>query len=490
MPIAYRTGGRSLMCLVLSACWAASASPTQHAPVAPPASPPPQAAEPEGLGSEFLAPAKMTLSAALDYALKHQPAVRAALARISARQAEAGIPRGEWLPAVGVTAQVLVGTANNTTASYLNEPLVPTPRIGGTPPGTGSSASWLPEPATFAGLGLTQEIFDFGRITAEVAAADSLVTVEQRTAEAQSLDVRLGVEEAYFAVYGAKAVLTASEEGYARAHVHFELARVGVASGLRSPIEQTRAAAELARLDIVRIRARGSVRIAQTLFAAAVGTPEPALDIADQPPAPSDMPSLESAVQRALQKEPQLRAALARIQAQEAQTRAAFAQLRPDLFLAGTLNARAGGAQPSGGAAVPSGNGWIPDVPNWQVGIVLSWPLFEGSLWARGRASEQLEVVRREEAALVQQQLVAQVDGAYVSVVVAREALPRLQAAVDAARANYAQADARFRAGLGTSVELADAESIRTNAEIGLALGEFELARSRATFGRVIAEGL
>ncbi len=129
-------------------------------------------------------------------------------------------------------------------------------------------------------------------------------------------------------------------------------------------------------------------------------------------------------------------------------------------------------------------------MPNWQVGIVLSWPLFEGSLWARGRASEQLEVVRREEAALVQQQLVAQVDGAYVSVVVAREALPRLQAAVDAARANYAQADARFRAGLGTSVELADAESIRTDAEIGLALGEFELARTRAAFGRVIAEGL
>jgi outer membrane protein len=448
-----------------------------------------QPAEPQ-LGAEFLAPPKMTLTAALDYALKNQPAVKAALARVSAREADVGIPRGQWLPAVGLTAQVIVGSTNNTTASYFAVAPVQTPRIGGTGVTDGSGASWSPEPSTFAGLGLTQEVFDFGRITAEVAAADSLVGVERRTADAQSLDIRLGVEEAYFAVYSARAVLVAAEDGYERTRVHFELAKVGVSAGLRSPIEQTRAAAELARLDIGRIRARGSLRVAQTLLAAAVGSPEPALDIADQPPGPAEMPSLDVAVKRALQKEPLLQAALRRIQAQEDETRAAFAQLRPDLFLAGTLDARAGGATPSNGASVPQGNGWIPNVPNWQVGIILSWPLFEGTLWARGKSSEQLEVVRREEAALIQQQLLARVDGAYVSVLVAREALPRLKASVDAATANYAQADARFRAGLGTAVELADAEAIRTDAEISLALGEFELARSRASFGRAIAEGM
>jgi outer membrane protein len=61
---------------------------------------------------------------------------------------------------------------------------------------------------------------------------------------------------------------------------------------------------------------------------------------------------------------------------------------------------------------------------------------------------------------------------------------------VTAARANYDQADARFRAGIGNAVELADAESVRTEAEIQLALGQFELARARASFGRAIAEGL
>jgi len=73
---------------------------------------------------------------------------------------------------------------------------------------------------------------------------------------------------------------------------------------------------------------------------------------------------------------------------------------------------------------------------------------------------------------------------------IAREALAAEQNAVLAARANWAQADARFGAGLGTAVELADAEAVRTDAEIHLALAQFDVARARAAFGRAIAEGL
>jgi len=448
----------------------------------PSGSMPPAGAEPPGMPN-------MTLAEAVRYALKHQPAVRAALARVSARIADVGIPRGQWLPSLGLTAQLIGGTANNTTASYLGVAPVPTPRVGWTVDRTGSTASWSPEPSTFAGLGLLQEVFDFGRISREISAADSLVSVERRSAEAQSLDIRYGVEEAYYGVYAAKSVLRASEDAYERARVHRDLARMGVASGLRSPIEQTRAEAELDRLDIGRIRARGNVRIAQAVLAAAVGSAEPALDIAEAPPVPGGLPTLDASVQRALEKEPQLQAAIERIRAQEEETRAAFAQLRPELLLAGTINARAGGSTPTSGS-IPDGNGWIPNVPNWQVGIVFSWPIFEGTLWARGEASREREAVRREEAALVRQDLVARVETTYVGVTVAREALPRLEASVNAARANYAQADARFKGGLGTSVELADAEALRTDAEIQLALGQFDLARSRAAFGRAIAEGL
>ncbi|HTQ48365.1 MAG TPA: TolC family protein, partial [Polyangiaceae bacterium] len=84
----------------------------------------------------------------------------------------------------------------------------------------------------------------------------------------------------------------------------------------------------------------------------------------------------------------------------------------------------------------------------------------------------------------------AVVNESYVQVQVSRTALVGLQNTVVAARANYDQADARFKAGIGNAVELADAEAVRTDAEIQLALGQFELARARAAFGRAIAEGL
>ena len=131
----------------------------------------------------------------------------------------------------------------------------------------------------------------------------------------------------------------------------------------------------------------------------------------------------------------------------------------------------------------------MPSVPNWDVGVVLSWPLFDPTVSARANASRARELVRTEEVSLVREEESALIREAYSAVDVARTVVPGLRRAVDAARANYDQADARFKAGLGTSVELADAENLRTQAEIQLVLGEFELARARAAFGRTIAEG-
>jgi len=271
--------------------------------------------------------------------------------------------------------------------------------------------------------------------------------------------------------------------------VHRNFANAGVKSGLRSPIELTRADADLSRFDTARIRARGGVSAAQAVLAAAVGSPELALDASDEAPAAVDLPGLSSAVQTASERDPRLQAALARLRQRELETRAVSALTRPDLHLSAAISGRAGGAEPSSGAQTP-GNGFVPNVPNWDAVLVLSWPLFDPTIDARARAAREVEQIERSQIDLVRQQVVAAVEQAYVSVVVAREALPSLRHELDAAQANYAQADARFKAGLGTSVELADAEALRAEAEIRLAIGVFDLAKARAAFGRAIAEGV
>lgn len=431
----------------------------------------------------------MSMADALAYAHEHQPEIRLALARIEAERARAGIPRGQWLPTVGVTAQIFAATENNSTASYVTPWFMDAPRIGGTRARDAGSATFQPYASTFAAAGITQELFDFGRIAAQSAAADALVDVRKNDADVVRLDIDFGVEEAFFAERAAKAVLTASQDAYERARVHRDLAQAGVTSGLRSPIELTRAEAELQRLDIERIRAVGGLQVSQTVLAAAIGAPEGRIDTAETVPLPQDLPSMAAAIQRASAHDPHILSVVARLKAQELATRAVRAELRPDIALTGTLSGRAGGAAPTSGDSADY-NGLLPSVPNWDAGLVLSWPLFDGTVDARISASRAQEQTAREEISVAKQSLIAQVEQAYVAVDVARQALPGLQHAVAAALANYSQADARFKAGLGTSVELADAEALRTDAEIQLAMGIFEVARTRAAFGRIIAEGI
>ncbi|HEX3344093.1 MAG TPA: TolC family protein [Polyangiaceae bacterium] len=433
----------------------------------------------------------MTIAEALAYAHEHQPAIHAGLSRIAQRMAEASLPTGQWLPTVAVTAQLYGMTANNTTGSYLSTQYLDVPRIGGTASQSQSTAGLAPYPASLVGVGVLQEIFDFGRIGAQRAAADELVTVERQRSDVLRLDIDFGVEEAYFSVLAAKAIIVASDQAYERSRVHRDLAKRGVDSGLRSPIELTRAEADLARFDVGRVKARGGLALSQAVLAAAVGAPDPAIDTSPEAPHPADMPTMAEAVRLVEARDPVLAEAVAQLKASEQRTRAVGAELRPDLSLTATLSGRAGGAPPSSPAQpTPSGGGWLPDVPNWDVGLVLSWPLFDGTIAARRDAARAVEQVRRDEIDVAREAEVARVRQAYVKVGVARSALVALENAVLAAHANYEQADARFRAGIGNAVELADAEAVRTDAEIQRALGQFELAQARAAFGRAIAEGL
>jgi outer membrane protein TolC len=457
----------------------ASVAPPVRGQSSPQSSPP---------ASDVLPPARaFLLSEALAYAHAHQPSIRAALARVAARMKEAEIPSGQWLPTVAATGQLFAMTSNNTTSTYVEPAFMDLPRIGGTPATTTGSLS--PYASTLVGAGLTQQAFDFGRIGAERAAADALVEVEKHRADAERLDIDFGVEEAFFSVFAARAVLKAAEDAYERSRVHRDLAKRGVDAGLRSPIELTRAEADLERFDVGRVRARGGLVVAQSVLSAAIGAPDAAVDAAGDPLQVADMPALAQALALAQARDPRLAETLAELKAAEERTRAVGAELRPDVSLTATLTGRAGAAPPSTDSA-PTGAGWLPIVPNWDVGVVLSWPLFDGVIAARRSAAQSAEQVRRDEIDVRREAQVAEVRQTYVTVRVARAALFALARSVVAARANYDQADARFGAGMGNAVELADAENVRTDAEIQLAIGQFDLERDRAAFGRAIAEGL
>jgi outer membrane protein TolC len=434
----------------------------------------------------------MTLDEALTYAHAHQPVLAEAKARIEAAQANAKIPGAQWTPSVGALAQLLGGSANNTTASYTSDPLIDIPRIGGTPSiASSSSSAWKPYTSSFVGVGVQQEIFDFGRIAAQRVSLETFVDVERYRADADRLDIDLGVREAYYAVLGAKAVVDAADGAYARAKIHRDVAKAGVDNQLWPQIKLARAEADLARFDVGRIRAQGGLDLARSVLAAAIGSPEAHVDAAGTMPDIDVMPSLDAAIADASKRDPVLKEALAEVKAQEAETTAIGAEMRPNVFFSATLSGRAGGApSTTAGAGTPVGDGFLPVVPNWDIGIVLTIPLLDGVVGAREDASKAKEDAARAELDLRKSQELAQIQQTYRALVVAKAQIPALEQSLAAAKINYDQADAMFKGGLATSVEVADAEAVLADAEIELALGRFELARARAVFGRAIAEGL
>jgi outer membrane protein TolC len=213
------------------------------------------------------------------------------------------------------------------------------------------------------------------------------------------------------------------------------------------------------------------------------------LDAAGEPTAVELVPPLADSLQRAVAKDPVMEEARSRVRGAEAATRAIAAETRPDLSLTASFSGRAGTADPSSGS-ISDRYGPLPLVPNWDVGLLLRWPLHDPVVAARQEAAASHAEVARADVLVLSQKETAAVQEVYVSIEVSQTALVSLALAVDAAMANYAQAEARFKAGLGTSLELADAEALRTDAEIELAVGQFEVRRARAALSRLIAEGL
>jgi outer membrane protein len=117
------------------------------------------------------------------------------------------------------------------------------------------------------------------------------------------------------------------------------------------------------------------------------------------------------------------------------------------------------------------------------VGFVLAWRIFDGTVLARRQASLAREDAARAQLDLARLHVGLDTQRAYIDLDAALRALPALQQAVGAAQANHAQAEARFKAGLGNVVELADAEAVLTRAQLELAVGEFTVARARAALG-------
>ena len=431
----------------------------------------------------------MTLDEARTFAKAHQPVLAAAKSSIAALEVLARVPKASWLPHIEMGFSLLGGTSNNTTASYLAPYGVAIPRIGGTKAISTNDltlSALEPYPSSLAALSLDQEIYDFGRISAQTAALQALTDVERARADVDVLDAGLAVDQAYFAVQGAHAVLAAAKAAEARAVADRDRVVGAITGGMRPPSDRARADADVAKAAVGTIRAEGSLELAQGTLAAVVGSAVSRVDASEAQLQTKDLPPLPTALAEGQRHDPEVAMDLAQVRAQAANTAALGSERRPNLVLSSTVSGRAGGA-PLAGDKESFGYGLLPLIPNWDVGVVLSVPIFDGVTRAKEDASRAREDAYRDEANVVKQRGVEQIERSYYEARAARDALPALERARDAAQAAHDQAEAQLATGSGTAVDLAEAQALLTESEVALAVGRYDVSRADASLARAMA---
>ncbi len=317
-------------------------------------------------------------------------------------------------------------------------------------------------------------IWDFGRTLGQVRAARASTSAAEADLSATRQDVDTQVRVAYFGALAAEALVKVADDTIAQMQKHLEFAKASLEVGRRTRFDVTRAEVDLSNARITKIQADNGVATSRATLSAAIGEPvsDARLDERAQADAPDPRP--EEAVERALRARPELAALDLRMRASEASLAAARSAWFPVLSATGQY-------------------GWrgqdFPLVHDWQVGATLSWPFLNGGA-DEARADERRGAVEQARAARAAEvlQVRADVEQAALAVIEAHARRDVSLVLLGQAQENLELAEGRYQAGVGSIVELTDAQAALTSARAQHVRAGYDLATARARLARAIGE--
>jgi len=422
----------------------------------------------------------LTLDEAVKRALEQYPSVR--LSREQVTEASAGIQmaRTAYLPKVDFLAQINRATRNNIYGMLLPQSVIAP--ISGPPNPTNSPTNvW----GTATGFLVNWEPFDFGLRKAGVDAADAARRRAERAAERTRFEVAVTTADAFLTILAAEQTGASARAGVERAKVFHEVVSALVKAELRPGVEEARSGAEMALAETANIQAEQAAAVARAALGQLLGVP--AAQIALHAGRLLEMPFEGATPAGPSELHPLLREQTASIEESAARLKILDRSFYPKFSLQGATYARGTGANPdftTGGAA----SGLGPNIYNWGVGFSLNIPLMD---YAGLRARKQAEVSRgRTEQArldLLRQELTGQLEKSKAMLDGARRIAAHIPAQLQAAKAAEAQATARYKAGLGNLVEVAEAQRLLTQTEIDGSLSKLQIWRAR--FAVAAAQG-
>jgi outer membrane protein TolC len=395
-----------------------------------------------------------TLEEAVAYALQNNPQIGGAAAQIREARARVTQRRAERGPQFGVNNFVL-----------RQGPVIPG-SVPGSPPA-------FPPYSYNVGVFVSQVLFDWGQRAHRQSSAEHETEAARLRARETGNDVRLVVSTTFFNILRAEQLLLVAQERREAAAEQLRVARARFEADIAPRFDVIRSEAELANAEQDVIAAQNDVALANASFNTALGrdVAAPVTLRYEAEPAHPEVP-FEAARETAVTNRPQLEAIREDIESGVQEVRARRAENRPQIGLTGAYNR-------------PNPGGFASSDYRYNVGLTMSWAFFDSG-FTRGRVREAEAQVQGTRQVLEQsrQQVELDVRQAVLDIQEAQRRALASQTEVNSAREALRVAQVRYRAGVGTNVEVTDAQVALARAGQNLANAQFdyETAISRLEF--------
>lgn len=412
---------------------AASCAQTPPPGEMPPAS---QVPPPAQASQTSTAPQTLTLQQAERLAIQNHPQIQVATYLASAAKEQVTETKSAYYPTVygSITG---VDSENNSriTAGALNNPII-YEREGN-------------------GLTVSQLVTDFGRTHELVKSSSYHAKAEEENVVTTRADVLLAVDEAYYAVLKAKAVLTVAQETVKDRQLVSDQVTALEQNKIKSGLDVSFANVDLAQAQLLLIQAQNDLDSSFAQLSAALGySDQRTFQLTEQALPPAPPPDINQLIQEAMADRPELIGQ--RLNVNSARS---YATAERDLWFPTLSAAGVAGVTPEGANQL---------APRYAAaGFNLNVPIFNGHLFGALR-SEATARARAEDQSLrdLQDRITRDVRTAWLN---ANSAYQRL-AVTDQllAEANQALdlASSRYKLGLSSIIELSQAQLNQTQAQI------------------------
>jgi len=415
----------------------------------------------------------LTISAAVDAALRNYPSIQVSQEQLNAAAAGISLARTAYLPRIDTLAQVNRGSRNNVFGQLLPQlPQTVIPTLSGPVIGSNNFGSAF---GSALGALITWEPFDFGLRQAGVNAAESTRQQAQAALKRTQFEIAVATADACLTLAAAQETVLAAQASVDRAEIVLKTTKALVGAELRPGADASRAEAELAAARTQQIQAVQAVAVARASLVRFVGSEPATIALRTEPlrHLPADRknePNLDVS-------NPVLAEQAAVIEQARAQLRVLERSYFPHFYLEGSVSARGTGAE-TNGALLGGVNGLAPTVQNYALGLTVSFPVMDKAA-IQARESAQASTVKAQEARARQLavDLKAQWNIAAANLEGARRVAENLPVQLAAAKAASQQATARYQAGFGTLTDVAEAQRLQTQSEIDDALARLSVWR-------------